>query len=60
MKIETKKVLEINSLENSRPLLSEAIDLLIINKELKEEFQKHELRHCVLPMLKKDAKILYT
>lgn len=60
MKIETKKVLEINSLENAKPMIGEAIDYLIIKKELKDEFDKHEFRLCVLPMLKQGGKILYS
>jgi len=60
MKIETKTVLEINSLKNIKPLIGTSIDYLIIKKELKEEFEKHEFRFCVLPMLKQDGKILYS
>ena len=60
MKIENKKVLEINTLENTKPLIGESIDYLIIKSELKEEFEKHEFRFCVLPMLKQGGKILYS
>jgi hypothetical protein len=60
MKIENKKVLEINSLENTKPLIGTSIDYLIIKKELKDEFDKHEFRFCVLPMLKQSGKILYS
>lgn len=60
MKIENKKVLEINSLENTKPLIGESIDYLIIKKELKEEFEKHKFRFCVIPMLSPNGKILYS
>ncbi len=60
MKIENKNVLEINTLENTKPLSGVSIDYLIIKRELKEEFEKHEFRLCVLPMLKQDGKILYS
>lgn len=60
MKIENKTVLEINSLENTNPLIGIGIDYLIIKKELKEEFEKHEFRFCVLPMLNHNGKILYS
>lgn len=60
MKIETKTVLEINSLKNTKSLIGTSIDYLIIKKELKDEFYKHEFSTCVLPMLKKNGKILYS
>jgi len=60
MKIETKTVLEINSLKNTKPLIGISIDYLIIKKELEDEFYKHEFRFCVLPMLKQSGKILYS
>ena len=60
MKIENKNVLEINTLENTKLLIGTSIDYLIIKRELKEEFEKHEFRLCVLPMLKQGGKILYS
>ena len=60
MKIENKTVLEINSLKNTKPLIGTSIDYLIIKKKLKDEFDKHEFRFCVLPMLKRGGKILYS
>jgi hypothetical protein len=60
MKIENKNVLEINTLENTKPLIGVSIDYLIIKRELKEEFEKHEFRLCVLPMLEQGGKILYS
>jgi len=59
MKIEKKNVLEINSLENVKPLIGISIDYLIINKELKKEFGEHDLRFAILPMLNQTGKILY-
>lgn len=59
MKIRTVKVLEIENLKNIRPLIGESIDYLIINKDIKDDFENHEDRLAIIPMLKQGGKILY-
>lgn len=59
MKIKSKNVLEINSLEDIKPVIGISIDLILIKNELKESFNSHEIKKKVIPMLNKNVKIIF-
>jgi len=63
MKIQFKEctILEIDDLDNI-PVnagIGISIDYLIINSKIKDEFENHEIRRAIIPMLKIEGKILY-
>jgi hypothetical protein len=55
-------VLEINTLEdlNNYPIICAiAVDYIIINSNIKDEFLNSKLRLCVLPMLNQTGRLIY-